>query len=657
MIKINHYLEGRDPARIMEPGTFPIPGLLGARLTYGHDPALEAAGELVREPVLGVDIETMGLGKAAWYLKVVSVSTATHSVLFDPRDPAQYEALQDVLNCGAFLAMHNSPYDNLSLALNGLVTKFTVMERIRDTLIWARMADPDGRGKHSLSQVTGKYLGLGGEDTVTKRAKNLGVTKSKYFEVADLDRPAYRWDAATDALATARLLPLIRQAAYDRLTSGHPFVKYGVQGQEAWDLVERPQIANGVTLWRSAIGVNRDLDYLDDYRMSRAKVRADTEADLGQYGIRPSNTQDMIKFLDGINAVPEDYPRTASGLLSGAADDISRIPHPLVAKFVTYRQELKSEENYLSKVAQLSDHNGRVHPQYNVLGAAATGRQSITGLPFHQFDAAARGMITEDGPGIGISSVDWTQQEPVLAANLAGDTGVLERYEDETLSDELRDMYLIISEFARIQRKEAKVTILAQMYGQGLARLAVGLGLITPAEAGKIAAMCRKPDPVTGRNIWPLDAAAILGIPGLAIAAGIKDKVWEVMPKTEQLIKKVKRIANEYKVIFTLSGRILPIPMSWYRDEYGAMAHKGPNYTIQGGAADMLEETIVAGKRAGLADTFMIPMHDEVVVQSGAAREWSEIMKKAPERLNEIAGRKAVFRTDIADLGERWGKP
>lgn len=656
MQKINHYLEGRDPARIMEPGTFPVPGIPGARLTYGHGPVLDMVPMLASQPELGVDIETMGLGKAAWYLKVVSVSTTTHSVLYDPRDPAQYVALQEILNCGAVLAMHNAPFDNLSLALNGLVTKFTVMERIRDTLIWARMADPDGRGKHSLSHISEKYLGLGGEDTITRRAKNLGVTKGRYFEVADLDRPAYRWDAATDALATARLLPIMRQAAYERLTTGHPFTKFGVSGQEAWDLVERPQIANGVTLWRSAVGVNRDLDYLDDYRMSRAKERRDTEAELAKYSIRPSNTQDMIKFLDGIGAVPGDFPRTATGLLSGTADHLKLIHHPLVTMFVKHRQELKSEENYLSKVAQLSDHNGRVHPQYNILGAAATGRQSITGLPFHQFDAAARGMITEDGTGVGISSVDWTQQEPVLAANLAGDTSVLARYEDESLPDELRDMYLIIAEFARIQRKEAKVTILAQMYGQGLGRLAVGLGLITPAEAQKIQSLCRKPDPITGKDIWPLDAAAVLGIGGLAVASDVKGKVWEVMPRTEQLIKKIKRIANEHKSIFTLSGRILPIPMSWYRDEYGAMAHKGPNYTIQGGAADMLEETIVAGKRAGLADTFMIPMHDEVVVQSGAAREWSEIMKAAPERLNEIAGRKAVFRTDIADLGERWGK-
>lgn len=670
METITHYTAGRAPARILEGGTFPIPGFGLSVVTYGHDEALAEVPRMMGQPVLAVDIETMGLGKAAWYLKVVTVAVGDHAVLYDIRNPAHYLAVQDLLNSGAVLVFHNSTYDVLGLAMNGLLKRETILTKIRDTLIYIRMADPDGKGTHGLAKVSERFLGIGGEDTITARAKNLGITKSKYFEVADLDRPAYRWDAATDALITFRLYPILRQAAFERLTVGHPFTKYGVKGDEAWALVERPQRANGRMLWRSALGFFWDPDYLDAYRMSRAKERASTEAELMELGIRPSNSQDLVKFLDGLGAVPEDYPRTAkTGLLSGAEAHVSMLDHPLVAKFTAHKQGLATEVKYLSKVAELADHNGKVHPAFNILGAAATGRQSISGIPFHQFDKAARGIILEDYTGAGVTSVDWTQQEPVLAANLAGDHTVLAMYEDESLSDEMRDMYMIVANFAKIDRSEAKVVILAQTYGQGLIRLAVGLKLITPAQAKAIQAKCQEINPATvggvdewGREnqphtYWPLEAADILGIPGLALANGVKDKVWEVLPRTGEMVKNLKRIADKYKVIFTLSGRILPIPMAWYRDEYGAMSHKGPNYTVQGGAADMLEDLIIRAEDAGLGDTLMIPMHDEVVVQQDAAEEWSKLMQIAPERLNFIAGRTATFRTDTNHLGIRWGKP
>lgn len=666
---VDHYLVGRAPAAISETGTFPVPGLGGVKVTYGQRETMEAVRWLVRRPVLAVDIETEGLGKRAWYLKVVSVAVDDHVVLFDPRDIVQYAALRDVLNCGAVLVLHNSAFDVPPLYLNGLVTEATVLTKIADTLLYARMAEPDDKTSRTLAACSERYLGLAGEDTITKRAKNLGVTKSRYFEVVDLSSPAYRWDAATDALATFRLFPVVRQAAYDRLTTGHPFTKYGVTGEEAKALVERPQERNRRYLLRSGRGFNWDPEYLDAYRLRQAKVRASQESTLAEYGIRPGVSQDLIKFLDGIGAVPEGYPRTDTGLLSGAKGDLKKLDHELAKLFVANKEDHKTEDNYLSKVRDMADHNGRIHPSLNVLGAASTGRDSVTGIPLHQFDKAARGIILEDFPGAGVVSVDWTQQEAVLGANLAGDVGVLERYEDESLPKEQRDVYRIIAGFAGRTRDEAKVTVLASLYGQGGVRLALGLELITYAEASAIRAKCQEINPDTvGRvspqghplppmRYFPREAAEVLGVSGFATAMTVKEKVWEVMPKTEQFVAKARKIADRFKCVITWSGRILPVPSSWYMDEYGVMAHKGPNFMIQGGAADMLDETVYQAEKAGLGDTFMFAMHDEVVVQREAAPEWARIMQQGPDRLNWMAGRTTKFRTDTADLGERWGKP
>lgn len=659
------YLEGRQPARILETGTFPVEGFGGALVTYGHDEVQEAVRWLVREPILAVDIETEGLGKASWFIKCVTVSTTHHAVIFDPRDEAQFHALRTVINTtDADLIFHNSSFDVTPLVLNRIMDREAI-ERVRDTLIYARMANPDERGMNSLEACAGTYLGFESGVSVAERARRRGLTKEEWFRTTDIDSPAYRWDAASDGLATARLFPVVRQAAYDRLTTGHPFTKYGVTGEEAWRLVERPQRVNRLFLRRNAKGFRWDPEYLDRYRSDRAVQMGQDRSALEEYGIRPGNSQDLVKTLDRSGLIPEGYPRTKTGQISGSKTHLTMLDHDLVQMFLRLKQWEKSDHDYMSKVADLADINGRVHPSCVILGAQASGRMSYQGLPFHQFDKSARKIILEDEPGDGMCSVDWTQQEPVLAANLAGDTEVLRRYEDESLPDEARDMYRIVGGFANLSRDDSKVTILAQMYGRGLVKLAVELGLISSAEAVAIAALCRKAKPGTGikgtgipaEYYWPLEAAELLGIHGLAEANEVKRKVWDVMPKTEMLTKKLKLIAREHKVIFTLSGRILTIPMAWYRDEYGAMTHKGMNYTIQGGAADMLEETVIRCEERGLGDALEIAMHDELVVKREAAHDVSEIMKEAPERLNMIAGRTAKFRTDIADLGDRWGKP
>lgn len=667
MKHVTHYLEGRDPARILEGGTFPHPGIPGAKLTYGHDAALDAVDWLLREEYLGADTETMGLHKAAWYLKCVQIGNKEHAVLFDPRDPAQYEAIYRVLNGGAKLAFHRSVYDIPGLWLNGLLTEETVLTKIWDTLIYARMAEPDEKVVRTLAACSARYLGFDGSDIVAKRAKNLGVTKNKYFEVADLDRPAYRWDAATDAIATARLWPVVRRAAYDR-QADHPFTKYGVSGQEAWEMVEKPQARNRRMLLRSCWGFNWDPEYLDRYRLNGAKARASTEAELASYSIRPGNSQDLIKFLGDQGLVPDAYPRTPTGLLSGAKDHVEKLVHPIVALFLELKQAEKVDNDYLSKIAERSDHNGKIHPEFNILGASSTGRDSITEIPVHQFNNAARQIITEDFPGAGVVSVDWTQQEPVLGANMARDTKVLELYENEALPTAERDMYEIVGGFAKIGRKPAKETILAQMYGQGMLGLALKLGIITPAEAVAIQNQNRRlhPDrahllkPPTGRDprtYKPWESADLLGIKGYREALDIKAKVWEVLPRTGAMIKNIKDLADKYRMVYTWAGRILPVPSSFRDEEWGVMVHKGPNYVIQGGAADMLDDAVARGEAAGLGPTIMFAMHDELVVHREAAPYWAEIMQQAPERLKWLSRRETKFRTDIEDLGERWGKP
>lgn len=641
--------EDRPPARILYGGfRLPLNGFPGATLTYGHEEVLATVPDLMSQPWLAVDIETEGLGVLARRVKVVTVATPQEAVLFDPRDPAHFQALRDIVRAVRELVFHNSAYDVPPLAAVGVLTEDDA-EKVTDTLIWARLADPDERGDRSLANATRRYLGLEVSDGVTARAKRLGLTKSEYFRVADLDRPAYRWDAASDGVATARLKDVVRRAALLRITTGHPFSTYGVQGEEAERLVDREQVINRMMLARTIRGFRWDPEYLDSYRDAKAADMARWESELERHEIRPAVATDLTAYLERIGELPEDWPRTATGQLSGAKDHLESLDHPLAKTFLAHKTAQKTEKDYLSKVSSLADANGRIHPVVNILGAAATGRMSYGEPPLQQFDAAARGILLFDQGDSG-TSIDWSQIEPVTAANIAGDERVLARYEDDTLPAKERDAYLGIADFAGISRAHAKVVLLAQMYGEGLLKLARDLGLITSAEAALIRVHADEHD------MYQSDAAKALGITGFSQAVKVRDMVFEAMPSTARLIKKLKDIGREHRVVFTLSGRILPIPMASYRGQWGPMTHKAVNYFVQGSAYDLLAETLVRIKEAGLGPAVYLAMHDELVVSTEAAHDIERIMQTPPERLVWMAKRVPVLRTDRADLGERWAK-
>lgn len=643
-------VDDRPPARIFQGGVrLPLKGFdPAAYLTYGHDEVLTRVTFLMSQPWLSVDIEGEGLGALARRLKCVTVANQEEAVLFDPRSPAHALALRDIFRKARALVFHNSPFDVTQLAANDLLTEEDV-EKVWDTLIWARLADPDERGNRGLANITRKYLGVVAEDGVTARARNLGMTKSEYFRRVDLNSPAYRWDAASDAIATARLKDVVRRAALERITTGHPFTVYGVTGAEAERLVDREQVINRMMLWRTVRGMRWDPEYLDSYRDARANDMARWETELMNYGIRPTVATDLTAFLERIGELPEDWPRTPSGQLAGDKANLEKLDHPVARTFLAHKGALKTDKDYLSKVADLADANGRIHPAVSILGASATGRMSYGDPPLQQFDAAARGIILAD-EGDSLVSIDWSQIEPVTAANIAGDDQVLTRYEDDSLPDKERDAYMGIAEFAGISRSQAKIVLLAQMYGEGLLKLAVDLGFITPGEAGLIRQCSNDHD------LYPADAAERLGVAGFQRAVDVRDMVFQAMPRTAKLIKKLKTIAREHKTVFTLSGRILPIPSASYRGQWGVMSHKGVNYFVQGSAYDLLAETLIRVKDAGLDKALYLAMHDELVVSKDAAHDIQRIMATPPERLIWMAGRVPVLRTDMAELGERWAK-
>lgn len=589
---------------------------------------------------VSVDIESFGLDQYSARLKCVSFSDGASAVVLDPRDARQRTAVREIIQCSPKLIFHNSAFDVPNLARNGM---FMVADcaRVEDTLIHSRLAEPDSLIGKNLIKVGARYLGTPDTDHLLSAFKVAGLTKEQGYYQFDIDRYMYLLGSASDAVITARLLPFVRQAAYDRLTTGHPFTENGVTGSEAWELVDNLQRFNRIMLRRACLGLRVDVEFLDAYTERTGEALSRAEQKLVQHHVRPGNAGDLIAFLDKEDAIPDGYPRTTKTKRpSTVADHLTTLAHPIAKVFVEHKQISKIKDDYLQKAVNQSGDDGRIYPALNVL-AAVTGRASMSGTPLHQFPEGARGVVLCD-EGDPFTSLDWAQIEPTVITNVAiglygneVDRALIEAFEDGA------DFYAPIMAAAGISRPVAKVVLLAQLYGEGVPKLATDLG-ITEERAAELRDMI-------------LDS-----LPGVANLVRAKSAC--VQPGQREGL--LRSIARDYGVVFSVAGRIMPVPMGrgWVDEETGKvgpptrMVHKGPNFFNQGSAFDVLLDTVLRGDDAGLADTLYLTMHDELVVSSSAADEWEKIMRTPPERLCRLAKRVPVLRTDRADMGERWAK-
>jgi DNA polymerase-1 len=589
-------------------GTYQLASDIGApSYTLGRDYAIPALQKLVRDnQLLAVDIETYGLGLDARHIKCVQFADDNSAVILDPRDPAQEMAIQWALRTLRWLAFHKSSFDVPNLCVNGLMDLESIA-KVWDVLIYARMAEPDERTAKSLGKCAERWLGFPPGTPMEKVFRRLGMTKKEGFYLGDINQPLYVERAAIDPILTFRLLPIVRKAAYLRTISDHPFTVTGVKGEEAKRLVDREQRINRLLLRRSARGLRVDLGFLDRFQDGNRAAIGAAQDQLVTAGIAPGNGASLAKFLDGLGAFPPGYPRTPKTKApSTQAKHLEALSHPMAQTFVQHKQLTKIQDDYLEKI-RLLELNGRVHPSVDLL-AATTGRMSMSDPPFQQFPAPARGIVLADERD-SLTSIDWSQIEPVVIANIAKDMRVLRGYEDGT-----SDLYTDIGGLARVDRKVAKVIVLAQMYGEGMEKLAGDLGVT-------------------------LDRAYEL-----------RTAVFSAMPMVKRLIWQLRDIGEKHLKVFTLSGRILTVPSGsdW------VATHKAVNYFVQGSAYDVLAEALIRIEEAGLGDAVYLAMHDELIVSSSVALEIEMIMRQPPERLCFLAGRTPVLRTDLVELGERW---
>lgn len=587
-----------------------------------HDAVATSLQAIVRSGTLATDIETFGLNELAVHLKSVQIADAPggrHVVVLDPRVPWQAKAIRWAYRSVDRIYLHNSTFDAPNLYRNGLLDLRDV-EKIEDTLLWARLAWSDTTISKTLEELAKRLLGFADGSIRGLFAVNGWRSTPEGYKRADLDLPQYVVGAALDAVATARLVPLLKQAVMDTLTTDHPFSTRGVSGAAALALRDREQIMNRVYLKKACIGLKVDFDYYTRYLDAEQANQHQRAAVMTEAAVRPGNGQDLAQAAGNVSqlhSLMAGWPKTKTGKFRMTKTDVPRLAGvwPVAAAFATHKNIDKIMKDYLGKMNQLADKNGRIHPVTNLL-LAAHGRSSMGSPPIQQFPDAARGMILFDGVG---TSIDWSQIEPVMAANLAGDEGALVGYEQRG-----EKFYYGVAEAAGISYKAAKTVLLAQLYGEGLDKLSADL----TAQTGEIVTV--------------------------GDARDLKASIFRAMPKTKQFLNQLRSIGDRYRKVPTLAGRIVSVPMGVWQGEIGVQTHKAVNYVISGSAYDLLADSVVAAQAAGYGDAIIFTMHDELVVENEAAIDIQRIMSTPSARMIEICKRVPVLRTDLVVMGERW---
>lgn len=620
-------------------GTYPLPGVPNATVTAGLEHGRRELAQIFRNgPVaLAEDIETYGLGLDAQRLKCVTLATENSAVILDPRMPGDRAEILKAQDYASEITMHKANFDAPNLWINDLFPPHLV-DKVVDTVLYKRLALPGDQKIKDLDALAQHYLGLTG-GRITDLFKALGYkTKKEGFLKLDIDAPAYLMGAGADGVVTARLRPILHEAAVQRQFD-HPFgPPIGLSRAEAVEMIGRRQEHNRWAIEAQIEGLEVDFDYLDQFLRTNQATMDGARAYLRSLGI--DNANQLAAFLDSIGALPDEYPRTATGKLSTAAGSFQALNHPLAkvyageedltGKVTTYGVvQLEKLQGYLQKCVDMADSNGRIHPATDVL-KAAHGRDAMADPPLHQFPEPARGIILLPDD----ASIDFSQQEPRIAMNLSGDVKPLLDYEQHGIK-----IYQGIAEFAEIGMGTAKIVVLAGLYGRGLPAMSGQLGL--------------DPGPwVDGymlRNGREVEAHW-----GYQAAKDIQQAVFSAIPYTEQFMNNGKQIARDHGVAYTVDGRIVPIPSGFYKGKFSVQAHKWINYCVSGSANDELSRVIVEARRAGMGQAIKFGMHDELIVSTSAAQDIRRIAETPSERFCLLSGRRPVIRTDMKAFNGRW---
>jgi DNA polymerase I-like protein with 3'-5' exonuclease and polymerase domains len=529
---------------------------------------------------------------------------------------------EEVLHTTATKIFHNAMYDVSWIRSLG----FHINGGIIDTMIAASLVN-ENRFRYTLDAVAKDYVGAGkNERLLQEAAKDWGVDAKA--EMWRLPAPFVGEYAEKDAEITLKLWGAMQ---------------HEISKQDLWDVFNLETNLFPCLVDMKFKGVRVDLDIANGIKKSLIKTEKDLHKDIKKiagFDIEIWANASIAKAFDKLK-IP--YDRTETGVPSFTKNFLATHPAELPKLIVNAREINKANTTFIDTILK-HEHKGRIHSDINQIrsdqGGTVTGRFSYSNPNLQQIPARHKELgpmirsifIPEDDHTWGC--FDYSQQEPRILVHFAslmkleGTGTIVDAYNDGSA-----DFHQMIADMAGIDRKQAKTINLGIMYGMGKNKLMAELGLMKDA------------------------------------AEKLLKTYHQKAPFVKMLSEAVSRRADDSGKIRTIGGRLCHFdmwePHGWgygikkplnHADalrEHGpgikrAFTYKALNKLIQGSAADMTKQSMLALYREGVIPHIQI--HDELDISVASVQHAEKIIKIMEEAVELQVPNKVDY-----EKGDNWG--
>lgn len=381
-------------------------------------------------------------------------------------------------------------------------------------------------------------------------------------------------------------------------------------------------------------GIQLDCEYLEKMSKELADDISDVEQRIYGYADKEFNISSPGQLAD---ILFNDLKLPTAGVKKGktgystAATELDKLRglHPVIDLVTQYREYTKLKNTYVDTLPKQVDENSRLHTTF-AQTVAQTGRLSsndpnLQNIPVRTELGKRIRTAFVAGKGRVLVSADYSQFELRLAAYLAGDTELVEMFNNGA------DIHTMTAaqvynrqpdEVTKSMRRDAKVINFGVLYGMSPHGLSVATGMTQAA------------------------------------AKTFIDKYFELRKPILDYMNSLKEKARTDGYVETLFGRRRPSP-DIYSSNFvvrQAAERAAINMPIQGTEADLMKMAMVAvqDKLKGTDCKQLLQIHDSILVEcpEGEAKRISKLLKDTMEAVYKLPVRLDVDVT----IGQNWGE-
>lgn len=555
-------------------------------------------------------------GDGAWYLPIRHISGGNL-----PLGQVQ-EWLRELFKRALLFVNHNIKFDCKFLHHEGVDV---LSVPLADTMVLGRLVHND-LVKYSLDALGQHFLGEGkAGDPIKAFLKSIG--SKDYGRVPANVMAPY---CLQDVRLTRKL--------YHHLLKNLP-----AESQAVWATEQR---LTSELLRCELDGIRVDERRMKEtYRDCLKVMLAHNEAinTIAGWEVEPSKDSHLNQLLIGqLGIEPRAYTETGKPQWNRMA--FESMTHPIGAHLAKWSIAEHLMGTYCRGWLDITV-DGVMHPNFKQSGTR-TGRLSCEAPNMQNIPPEAEVFIHPSRPGDVIAAFDYSQIEYRIFGHYTQDPTILKRYE----ADPDADFHQMLADMLGVPRQFAKSMNFAFIYGMGKAKLLASLAsIITLSNDENMNERMRTF--LTGAAKASAERAQqmVTTVEAQAIAVKLYDEYHRRLPSIRKFSKMVTSTADSRGWIKNLKGRVYRRPPH--------SSHMMVNWVIQGSAADIFKERLVAlmpWARERYGARMIANVHDSLFVSLPRAA-CQDYMEEAPKVLQAVNLRIPLLVAGKVSAGT-WGQ-